>query len=118
VGHRGPIAGRKSGKGEKTIVSNSSKELKGSNAAGSLRLHGDAVEMNGRSIGLKLGLAFDILVVILVGIGILGISRMDRINADLQEVLGRRWAKLRLSREALRYSNQNSRITMQIFFTG
>jgi PAS domain S-box-containing protein len=40
---------------------------------------------------------------------------MDRINADLQALTGKQWTKLRLSREALTYSNRNSRITMHIF---
>ena len=52
--------------------------------------------------GLKLGAAFAVLIAILVGIGILGLSRMDDINANLEDVLGRRWVKLQLAREALR----------------
>lgn len=72
-------------------------------------------EMNARPVGIKLAAAFAILVAILVGIGVLGLSRMDQINARLEDVLGRHWAKLQLAREALMYSNQNSRITMEIF---
>ena len=74
-----------------------------------------SAEMNARSVGMKLGAAFAILIAILIGIGILGLSRMDQINAHLEDVLGRHWAKLQLAREALMYSNQNSRITMEIF---
>ncbi|MGA9206944.1 MAG: MCP four helix bundle domain-containing protein, partial [Terriglobales bacterium] len=66
-------------------------------------------------VGLRLGAAFGLLIAISVGIGYLGLSRMDQINAGLQEVLGRRWAKLQLAREALTYSNRNSRITMEVF---
>ena len=76
---------------------------------------GRSPEMDARPIGIKLGAAFAILVAILIGIGILCLSRMDQINTHLEDVLGRHWAKLQLAREALFYSNQNSRITMEIF---
>ncbi len=68
-----------------------------------------------RPLGLELGVAFGVLVAILIGIGVLGLSRMHQVNADFEDVLGRRFAKMRLAREALMYSNQNSRITMEIF---
>jgi len=74
-----------------------------------------APEVNVRLIGMKLGAAFTILIAILIGIGSLGLSRMDQINAHLEEVLGRHGAKLQLAREALMYSNRNSRITLEIF---
>jgi len=62
-----------------------------------------------------LGLAFSILATLLIAVGDMGLRRMDRINADLQNMMGRQSAKLRLSLEAVIYSNRNSRITMQIF---
>ena len=62
-----------------------------------------------------LGLAFSILAALLIAVGDMGLRRMDRINADLQNMMGRQSAKLRLSLEAVTYSNRNSRITMQIF---
>ncbi|MFI5089847.1 MAG: PAS domain S-box protein [Terriglobales bacterium] len=71
--------------------------------------------MKKQRVGLRLGVAFGLLIAISVGIGYLGLSRMDQINAGLQEVLGRRWAKLQMTREALTYSNRNSRITMEVF---
>lgn len=40
---------------------------------------------------------------------------MDWIDTDLEEILQKRWAKAKLAEEALTYSNQNSRITMEIF---
>ncbi|MFI5091014.1 MAG: MCP four helix bundle domain-containing protein [Terriglobales bacterium] len=67
-------------------------------------------------IAMKLGLAFGLLVAILIGIGFLGLSQMDQINANLEGVLGRRWGKLQLAREALVYSSRNSRLTMEVFF--
>jgi len=72
-------------------------------------------ELNAPPIGMKLGVAFTLLVGILIGIGVLGLDRMDQVNAHFDDVLGRRLAKLQLAREALMYSNQNSRITMEIF---
>ena len=68
-----------------------------------------------RPPALELGMAFGLLVAILIGIGILGLSRMRQVNADFEDVMGRRFAKVQLAREALMYSNQNSRITMEIF---
>ena len=62
-----------------------------------------------------LGLAFSILAALLIAVGDMGLRRMDHINADLQNMMGRQSAKLRLSLEAVTYSNRNSRITMQIF---
>jgi diguanylate cyclase (GGDEF)-like protein/PAS domain S-box-containing protein len=66
-------------------------------------------------IGIKLGITFVILVAILIGIGILGLSRMDQSNAALEDVTGRRWSKLQLAQDALMYSNRNTRITLEIF---
>jgi PAS domain S-box-containing protein len=66
-------------------------------------------------VTVRLGLAFSFLAALLITVGDLGIHRMDRINADLQNMMGRQSGKLLLSREAVAYSNRNSRITMQIF---
>src|ERR1043166_751962 len=55
--------------------------------------------------GLKLGLAFGVLVSILIGIAWLGLSRMSRINADLNDIMNRHWAKVELARDAVFYSN-------------
>jgi len=71
--------------------------------------------LTSRQIGMQLGIAFSLLVAILIGIGYLGLSRMNQINANLNEVLGRQWTTLQLSRQALAYSSRNSRITMEIF---
>jgi len=40
---------------------------------------------------------------------------MGRINADWERIVSKRWARLQLSREALRYSNLNNRIIMEVF---
>ena len=71
--------------------------------------------LTSRQVSMRLGIAFGILVAILAGIGYLGLARMDQINASLNDVLGRQWNTLQLSRQALAYSTRNSRITMTIF---
>ncbi|HYL15588.1 MAG TPA: PAS domain S-box protein [Terriglobales bacterium] len=71
--------------------------------------------MKSQQIGTRLGVAFGVLIAILSGIGYLGLSRADQSNANLNDILGKRWIKMQLAREALTYSNRNSRITMQIF---
>lgn len=63
----------------------------------------------------RLGISFGALVLILVGLGWFGLSRMDRTNAEFDQILDKRWAKVQLSREAQGYSNLNNRITMQVF---
>jgi diguanylate cyclase (GGDEF)-like protein/PAS domain S-box-containing protein len=68
-----------------------------------------------RQIGLRLGAAFAVLIAILVGIGQLGLRRMHEINETLNDIAGRRSAKLQLAQEALTLSNRNSRLTMEIF---
>ena len=66
-------------------------------------------------IAIKLAISFAFLVSIVFGLGWLGLRGMGRINADLEEIVSKRWARLQLSREALRYSNLNNRIIMEVF---
>jgi signal transduction histidine kinase len=66
-------------------------------------------------VALRLGLAFGLLVVLMVIVGDQGLRRMDQINSDLQDMMSQQWTKVRISREALALSNRNSRITMQVF---
>jgi diguanylate cyclase (GGDEF)-like protein/PAS domain S-box-containing protein len=68
-----------------------------------------------KHIGLRLGLAFIVLIAILAGVGQLGLRRMHEINDSFSDITGRRSDKLQLAREALALSNNNSRITMEIF---
>src|SRR6266852_2713612 len=58
----------------------------------------------------RLGISFGALVLILFGL-----SRMDRTNAEFDQILSKRWNKVQLSREAQGYSTLNNRITMEIF---
>ena len=74
--------------------------------------------MKNSAIATKLGIAFALLISILLAVGWLGLSRMGRLNDEREEIIGERWARVQLSREALSYSNQNNRLTMQIFLSG
>ena len=60
-------------------------------------------------------MAFAVLLAILMGIGQSGLRRVQAINATLNDITGRRSAKLQLSREAFKFSNRNSSTTMEIF---
>jgi methyl-accepting chemotaxis protein len=60
-------------------------------------------------------MAFAVLITMLVGIGQSGLRRLKEIDESLNDITGRRSAKLQLVREALTLSNRNSRITMEVF---
>ena len=66
-------------------------------------------------VAIRLGLAFALVVALLVAVGNLALRRMDQINADLQDITGSRLTELHIAREAATYSTRNSRLTMQIF---
>jgi hypothetical protein len=53
--------------------------------------------MKNKYVGLRLGVAFAILIAIVAGIGQFGLRRMHEINETLQDITGRRSAKLQLS---------------------
>jgi len=71
--------------------------------------------LKSKHIQLTLGVAFAVLITMLVGIGQLGLRRMKEVDDTLRDITGRRLDKVRLAREALTLSNRNSRITMEIF---
>ena len=70
--------------------------------------------MKNKHIGLRLGMAFAVLVAISLGIGQLGLRRMQDINETLGDITGRQLTNLRLARKALALSNDNNRIAMKI----
>ena len=70
--------------------------------------------MNIKPVGLKLGMAFAVLIAILMGVGQLGIRRMRVFNETLNDITGKQSAKLELAQRALMISNTNSRIAMEI----
>ena len=68
-----------------------------------------------QQLAIKLGMSFALLIVLLLGTGYWSIGRVARINRSLQDTFSQRWTKLQLAHEGLRYSSENSRITMQLF---
>ncbi len=71
--------------------------------------------MNNKHLPLRLGMAFAVLIAMLIGIGQSGLGRMKDIDENFREIAGERSEKRELAREALTFSNRNSRITMEIF---
>ena len=71
--------------------------------------------MKNKGVGLRLSLAFAVLIALLAGIGQLGLRRMKDVDNTLTDITGRRLNNVRLAREALTLSNRNSRITMELF---
>lgn len=71
--------------------------------------------MKHRRIGAILGIAFALLIVILSGAEWLGLRRMAQINQEMRNLVNKHWPQIQLASEALRISNLNNRITMQIF---
>jgi PAS domain S-box-containing protein len=66
------------------------------------------------SAGVKLGIAFAVLISLLIGVGWLGLSRMGQIDADWNEILNQRWRKLELANQAVFYANSNYRMTSAV----
>ena len=66
-------------------------------------------------LGIRLALAFALLIGILVTASWLGVIYTARLEADVDEILVQRWQKVQLAKWALRYSARNNRITLQIF---
>ena len=54
------------------------------------------------------------LIGILLGIGELGLRRMQQIDATLGDITGKKLTNLQLARKALAISNDNNRIVLQI----
>ena len=70
------------------------------------------------SIGLRLAIAFSFISVILIVVGWLGLNRMARINADLNDITYRRWAKVQLAQQAITYTNLNNRLLQGAILSG
>ncbi len=73
--------------------------------------------MNRSPVGLKLGGAFGLLLSLLIGVGWLGLSRLDRTSADLNR-LARYASKLELAQKAEYYANFNIKLVMQLLTLG
>ncbi|PYU23931.1 MAG: hybrid sensor histidine kinase/response regulator [Acidobacteria bacterium] len=74
--------------------------------------------MNRISIGARLAVAFSLVLSILIGVGWSGLNRMARINADLNDINYRRWAKVQLAQQATTYSNLNNRLLQGAILSG
>ncbi|MFZ3266314.1 MAG: EAL domain-containing protein [Terriglobales bacterium] len=70
--------------------------------------------MTNKHVGLRLGVAFAVLIAILLGIAQLGLRRMQIIDETLSDITGRQVTNLRLAQKALALSNDNNRVVLQI----
>ena len=70
---------------------------------------------DGRQLATRLGLSFTVLIVVLLGTGYWAVGRVERISRGLRETINSRSDKLQMAEDALRYSNQNSQVVMQLF---
>jgi diguanylate cyclase (GGDEF)-like protein/PAS domain S-box-containing protein len=70
--------------------------------------------LNTKRIGLRLDVAFAVLIALLAGIGQFGLRRMQRIDETLSDITGKKSTDLELARTALMTSNDNIRIVMEI----
>lgn len=73
--------------------------------------------MKYRHLGLSVGGTFFALIFILIGVGWVGLNRMAKTNAQIRSMVDANWPEVELASEALRISNLNNRITMQLFLT-
>jgi diguanylate cyclase (GGDEF)-like protein/PAS domain S-box-containing protein len=71
-------------------------------------------DLTSKQAGLRLGVAFAVLIAILVAIGQLDLRRMKTIDETLSDITGSKSTDLELARRALMISNSNNRIVMQI----
>jgi PAS domain S-box-containing protein len=63
---------------------------------------------------LKVGIAFAVLVALLVGVGWMGLNRMGQINTSVDRLFNERWDKLFTTRLAASYLNSNYRISVRV----
>ena len=71
--------------------------------------------MKSQTIKFRLGLAFTLLIAILVAVGWLALDRMERVKTNLNYLVQHCWHKVELSRQAFGYSTANNRITLAVF---
>jgi GAF domain-containing protein len=74
----------------------------------------DIATDSGRSIVVRLGLSFALLIASMLVLGWWVSSRTERADLDLQSTVQGRPEKLRLAYEAMRLSSENTRITLQV----
>ena len=71
--------------------------------------------MKSNQMIFRLGISFAFLVSILLGLGWLGLSRMERIDEGFEDLMADQWTHVKLAREALNDSNRNYQLTTEIF---
>jgi methyl-accepting chemotaxis protein len=71
--------------------------------------------MSNWRIGTRLGVAFAVIISILIGVVWVSLNRMSTINQNLTRVVETDYEKLRMTHEGVRATLDNARITMQIF---
>ena len=71
--------------------------------------------MKQRHIGVVVGVAFALLILIFSGAEWLGLRRMAQINQEMTSLVNEHWPQAQIAEQALRISNLNNRITMQVF---
>ena len=74
--------------------------------------------MNSTSVFNRLGLAFTLLIALILGVGWLGLDRLAKTNAQVKEAVEERYAILSTGENALFLSAANSRIIMLVFMLG
>jgi len=72
-------------------------------------------QQDGRQVGMELRLCFGLLIVMLLGSTYLALNHMQRVYAALEAELDESTLELQLAQDALRYSNENTRLNMQTF---
>jgi hypothetical protein len=72
-------------------------------------------QQDSRQLATRLGISFAVLIIILLATAYLTLDRMRRTNASARDTLSESLLELQLAQDGLRYSSENSRVTMEIF---
>ena len=67
-----------------------------------------------KGVLLRLTVTFAVLIAVLIGIGEVGLHRMQVIDEALSDIMARQSTNVQLARRAMMISNENSRIVMEI----
>jgi PAS domain S-box-containing protein len=74
-----------------------------------------AIVFGDSHLGARLGLSFGLLIAMLLSVGWVGIRQLHRADQALAEMVDGQWQDVQLSRRAQSLSNDNNRLTMQVF---
>jgi diguanylate cyclase (GGDEF)-like protein len=70
---------------------------------------------SGRQLGTRLAIYFAVLIGTLLGAGYLALRHMEQMYASLQRAASSALVDVQLAQDGLQYSNENSRLTLEIF---